>query len=90
MAETTPEFREWFLAKVRESTSLEEEQEETARFALVEHLDMAGARGAARGSSGSPRSFGDTAELWQPTSAAISSRARARVELRGESVTVYP
>jgi len=47
VAETIPEFRDWFLAKVRENTSLEEEQEETATFALVEHLDMAGARGAA-------------------------------------------
>ena len=47
VAETIPEFRDWFLAKVRESTSLEEEQEETATFALVEHLDMAGSRGAA-------------------------------------------
>ena len=47
VAETIPEFREWFLEKVRENTSLEEEQKETATFALVEHLDMAGARGAA-------------------------------------------
>ena len=47
VAETTPEFRDWFLATVRESTSLEDEQEDTASFALVEHLDMAGARGAA-------------------------------------------
>jgi predicted NBD/HSP70 family sugar kinase len=47
IAETTPEFREWFLARVRENTSLEKEQEETATFALVEDLDMAGARGAA-------------------------------------------
>jgi len=47
VAETTPEFRDWFLAKVRENTSLEEEQDETATFALVEHLDMAGSRGAA-------------------------------------------
>jgi len=47
VAESLPEFREWFLAKVRENTALEEEQEETATFALVEHLDMAGARGAA-------------------------------------------
>jgi predicted NBD/HSP70 family sugar kinase len=47
VAESIPEFRDWFLARVRESTSLEEEQEETATFALVEHLDMAGARGAA-------------------------------------------
>ena len=47
VAETIPEFRDWFLAKVRENTLLEEEQEETATFALVEHLDMAGSRGAA-------------------------------------------
>jgi glucokinase len=47
VAETIPEFREWFLEKVRESTSLEEEQKETVLFELVEHLDMAGARGAA-------------------------------------------
>jgi predicted NBD/HSP70 family sugar kinase len=47
VVETSPEFRDWFLAKVRENTSLEEEQEETTTFALVEHLDMAGARGAA-------------------------------------------
>jgi glucokinase len=47
IAETVPEFREWFLAKVRENTALEKEQEETSTFALVEHLDMAGARGAA-------------------------------------------
>ena len=47
VAETIPEFRDWFLAKVRENTSLEEEQDETATFALVEHLDMAGSRGAA-------------------------------------------
>jgi glucokinase len=47
VAETIPEFREWFLAEVRRNTSLEEEQSETAVFELVEHLDMAGARGAA-------------------------------------------
>jgi glucokinase len=47
VAETIPEFREWFLEQVRKHTSLEEEQEETAVFALVEDLDMAGARGAA-------------------------------------------
>ena len=46
VAETIPEFREWFLEKVRENTSLEEEQED-ATFALVQDLDMAGARGAA-------------------------------------------
>ena len=47
VAESAPEFRDWFLATVRDNTSLEEEQEGTTTFALVEHLDMAGARGAA-------------------------------------------
>jgi predicted NBD/HSP70 family sugar kinase len=47
IAETVPEFRDWFLETVRKNTSLEEEQEETAIFALVQDLDMAGARGAA-------------------------------------------
>jgi glucokinase len=47
IAETVTEFREWFLTRVRENTALEKEQEETVTFALVEHLDMAGARGAA-------------------------------------------
>jgi predicted NBD/HSP70 family sugar kinase len=47
VAETIPEFREWFLDRVRAHTALEKEQESTATFALVEHLDMAGARGAA-------------------------------------------
>jgi glucokinase len=49
VVETRPEFREWFLAKVRENTILREEQERVARFALVPDLDMAGARGAALG-----------------------------------------
>jgi predicted NBD/HSP70 family sugar kinase len=47
VAESTPEFRNWFLDKVREHTALKEEQVRAARFALVPHLDMAGARGAA-------------------------------------------
>jgi predicted NBD/HSP70 family sugar kinase len=47
VVETSPDFRDWFLAKVQEHTALEEEQKETATFAVVEHLDMAGARGAA-------------------------------------------
>ena len=42
-----PQFREWFLAKVREHTTLREEQARVVRFALVPDLDMAGARGAA-------------------------------------------
>jgi predicted NBD/HSP70 family sugar kinase len=47
VVETTPQFREWFLAKVREHSELREEQDEVAIFALVPDLDMAGARGAA-------------------------------------------
>jgi len=47
VVETVPEFRDWFLAKVRESTALRKEQAQTARFALVPDRDMAGARGAA-------------------------------------------
>jgi predicted NBD/HSP70 family sugar kinase len=47
VVETAPQFREWFLAKVRENTQLKEEQEAVARFTVVPDLDMAGARGAA-------------------------------------------
>jgi glucokinase len=47
VAESTPEFRDWFLDKVREHTALKEEQVHATRFALVPQLDMAGARGAA-------------------------------------------
>jgi glucokinase len=47
VVETAPHFREWFLATVREHTALREEQARVASFALVPHLDMAGARGAA-------------------------------------------
>ncbi|WP_422770906.1 ROK family protein [Plantactinospora sp. WMMC1484] len=47
VVEATPEFRDWFLATVREHTTLRAEQAERARFALVPDLDMAGARGAA-------------------------------------------
>jgi glucokinase len=47
VVETGPQFREWFLGKVRENTVLREEQERVASFALVPDLDMAGARGAA-------------------------------------------
>jgi len=45
--EAAPHFREWFLSKVRENTSLRVEQTAVTRFAVVPHLDMAGARGAA-------------------------------------------
>jgi glucokinase len=47
VVESAPEFRDWFLAKVRESTLLKEEQARVVRFALVPDRDMAGARGAA-------------------------------------------
>jgi glucokinase len=47
VVEAAPEFREWFLATVRANTTLRAEQQEVAIFALVPHLDMAGARGAA-------------------------------------------
>jgi predicted NBD/HSP70 family sugar kinase len=47
VVEADPQFREWFLAKVREHTALREEQVRAADFALVPDLDQAGARGAA-------------------------------------------
>ena len=47
VVEAAPEFREWFLDIVRANTHLREEQKAVAEFALVPHLDMAGARGAA-------------------------------------------
>jgi predicted NBD/HSP70 family sugar kinase len=47
VVETTPEFREWFLARVRANTALRGEQIDVAHFAVVPDLDMAGARGAA-------------------------------------------
>jgi predicted NBD/HSP70 family sugar kinase len=47
VVEAAPEFRDWFLAVVREHTRLREEQVRVARFAIVPDLDMAGARGAA-------------------------------------------
>jgi predicted NBD/HSP70 family sugar kinase len=47
VVEAKPEFRDWFLATVRENTTLRDEQVEKVAFALVPDLDMAGARGAA-------------------------------------------
>ena len=47
VVEAAPEFRDRFLATVREHTLLREEQARVASFALVPDLDMAGARGAA-------------------------------------------
>jgi predicted NBD/HSP70 family sugar kinase len=40
-------FNTWFLQKVRQSTTLREEEAAVAAFVLVPGLDMAGARGAA-------------------------------------------
>ena len=47
VVEAAPHFRDWFLGRVREHTMLREEQERIASFALVQDLDMAGARGSA-------------------------------------------
>jgi glucokinase len=47
VVEASQPFREWFLARVREHTTLREEQTRVTSFALVPDLDMAGARGAA-------------------------------------------
>ncbi len=47
VVEATPKFREWFMERVREYTSLREEQLDVTTFALIPDLDMAGARGAA-------------------------------------------
>jgi glucokinase len=47
VVEAAPQFRDWFLATVRENTDLRDEQRPRVTFALVPDLDMAGARGAA-------------------------------------------
>ncbi|HWG98408.1 MAG TPA: ROK family protein [Pilimelia sp.] len=47
VVETTPQFRDWFLATVRANTVLRAEQLAVSTFALVPDLDMAGARGSA-------------------------------------------
>lgn len=47
VVEAAPQFRDWFLARVRECTTLRAEQAKVAEFALVPDLDMAGARGSA-------------------------------------------
>lgn len=47
VVESRPEFRDWFLAAVRDSTDLRAEQASVASFAMVPDLDMAGARGSA-------------------------------------------
>jgi glucokinase len=47
VVETEPAFRDWFVAKVVAATTLRAEQRAVAEVALIPHLDMAGARGAA-------------------------------------------
>ncbi|HEX3750902.1 MAG TPA: ROK family protein [Streptosporangiaceae bacterium] len=47
IVEAAPHFRDWFLARVRQHSSLRVEQVKVAEFALVPDLDMAGARGSA-------------------------------------------
>jgi glucokinase len=46
VVESTPAFRDSFRGKVREHTVLRDEQTRLASFAVVPHLDMAGAPGA--------------------------------------------
>lgn len=45
--EAAPEFRDWFLGRVREYTQLRAEQSDVAEVREVTDLDMAGCRGAA-------------------------------------------
>ncbi|CAN5259919.1 hypothetical protein BH24CHL10_BH24CHL10_12620 [soil metagenome] len=47
MVEAAPQFRDWFLGRVRAHTLLREEQVAVASLVLVPDLDMAGARGSA-------------------------------------------
>jgi predicted NBD/HSP70 family sugar kinase len=47
LVETTPSLREWFLDEVRARIVLREEQQRVTQLAVVQHLDMAGARGSA-------------------------------------------
>jgi predicted NBD/HSP70 family sugar kinase len=47
VVEASPRFRDWFLGRVRDFTTLRAEQAQVAEFALVPDLDMAGARGSA-------------------------------------------
>ncbi|MGO8961109.1 MAG: ROK family protein [Streptosporangiaceae bacterium] len=47
VVEAKPEFRDWFLRRVRAHTVLREEQALVESIALVPDLDMAGARGSA-------------------------------------------
>jgi len=47
VVEASPRFRDWFVGRIREYTTLREEQLDVTTFAVIPDLDMAGARGAA-------------------------------------------
>lgn len=47
VVETSPEFRAWFMDRVREAADLRPEQAKVSTFEVVPDLDMAGARGSA-------------------------------------------
>ena len=47
VVEAAPQFRDWFLGQVRDSTGMREEQLRVSQMALVPDRDMAGARGSA-------------------------------------------
>jgi glucokinase len=47
VVEAEPQFRDWFVGRVRAHTVLREEQRRVSSIALVPDLDMAGARGSA-------------------------------------------
>jgi glucokinase len=47
VTESEPQFRDWFLDRVQQATTLRAEQAAVASFSIVSDLDMAGARGAA-------------------------------------------
>ncbi|BCB74449.1 hypothetical protein Pflav_008590 [Phytohabitans flavus] len=54
VVEAAPDFRDWFLDRVRAHTHLRDEQATATTFALVPDLDMAGARGAALAALSAP------------------------------------
>jgi len=47
VVEAAPQFRDWFMERIRAHTTLREEQAAVATLALVPDLDKAGARGSA-------------------------------------------
>jgi glucokinase len=59
VVEAAPHFRDWFLAQVRDQTTLRVEQARAASVALVPDLDMAGARGSAIAALAAARAMDD-------------------------------